>query len=117
MKIIVVEDDALLAEHICQLLRETGFEPVGPFATAASALETARRLDAVGAVIDYNLGPDASGAEVARLFCALDLPVLFVTGVSKAEIPRELQACSFLSKPFGEKDFERMAGAVFAARV
>ncbi|SDZ95044.1 response regulator [Rubrimonas cliftonensis] len=116
MKIMVVEDDALLAEHVCQLLREAGFEPVGPFATAASALEEARRLDAAGAVIDYDLGSEASGAEVARLLCALDLPVLFVTGVPRATIPTELRACSFLAKPFSEQDFERMALAVFTAR-
>jgi CheY-like chemotaxis protein len=67
MRVLVVEDEALIRMLICDLLAEVGFE----CREARDAAEAFATLDEVDEwqpdilVTDYNLGPGPNGAEVA----------------------------------------------------
>jgi PAS domain S-box-containing protein len=85
-RILLVEDEPLVAMDVDQALVALGCQVVGPAATLAEALrlaeEEAPRLDA--AVLDVNLGGQAA-FPVADLLVRHGVPVVFATGYS--EVP------------------------------
>lgn len=81
-RILVVEDEPLLAIEVEQTLRAAGSEVLGPAGTLAEALRLVGegdggRLDA--AVLDVNLGGQAA-FPVADLLVRRGVPVVFATG-------------------------------------
>ncbi|NKE44041.1 PAS domain-containing protein [Roseomonas frigidaquae] len=83
-RILVVEDEPLVAMDVEAILHGLGCEVVGPAATLAEALRLAEQeaghLD--GAVLDVNLGGHAA-FPVANLLVQRDVPVVFATGYSE----------------------------------
>jgi DNA-binding response OmpR family regulator len=97
-KILLLEDDFLIAFDMKAHLEEAGFEIVGPFARNEDAAEhvASGALDA--AVLDMDLGgqdsfPTASGLQ------ARDIPFVFVSGNDRAELPSGLAECPVHTKP------------------
>ena len=79
-RILIVEDEYLVADDLARDLRALGAEIVGPVGTLAAAvalLHTGVELD--GAVLDINLHGEMS-YPVAALLTAAETPFLFVTG-------------------------------------
>jgi CheY-like chemotaxis protein len=98
-RVLVVEDEALIAFQVIDALEELGWEVVGPAASLAAALELAgeERLD--GAVLDVNLrGSDVY--PVARLLDARGVPLVFTTGYRAAMLPEPYRDRPKVSKPF-----------------
>jgi DNA-binding response OmpR family regulator len=97
-RILVAEDEPMLALELEAALEEMGCRVLGPASTVAGALALVsaegRRLD--GAVLDVNL----AGEEIFPVVSALrarGVPVLFATGYS--EMPAEHAAIPLLRKP------------------
>lgn len=83
-RVLVVEDEPLVAMDVEQILRGFGCEVIGPAATLAAALQLAEaeasKLDA--AVLDVNLGGQAA-FPIADLLVKHGVPVVFATGYSE----------------------------------
>ena len=109
-RLMIVEDDALIAFDCEHALAMAGFEIVATVNDGedAMAMLTREPLDLV--LLDFNLAGAVTGYEVAKLACGLAVPVLFVTG----ECPRNAQAYAqgWLSKPFRAHDLLGAIGAV-----
>ncbi len=103
LRVLVTEDEALVALEIESLLTAAGHAVVGVAEDRASAVELARRTEPTPdlALVDMRLANGASGLEVAADFAALGIAVLFVTGNCPAERGRGL-AVGCLHKPFTE---------------
>jgi CheY-like chemotaxis protein len=67
LRVLMVEDEAIVALEIEENLREAGFEVVGPAARASQALELLNKFGCDAAVLDINLGTETS--EPVALFC------------------------------------------------
>jgi DNA-binding response OmpR family regulator len=85
MRILIVEDEALIAMALAETLEDGGHQVLGPCASAAEA-ET---LCALGlpdlALLDVNLGEGGCGVALARTLRARwGLPVIFASGQSPA---------------------------------
>ncbi len=98
-RILVVEDDALLAIDLAQWLETAGFQVVGPAATVEKALKLIRQVGCYGAVLDVHLGKETSEA-IAIDLRARGKPLLVVTGYSHQQLPPALAGAPRLSKPF-----------------
>jgi len=104
--IVVVEDDANIADLLDLYLRDAGFRPLlAP--TGERALELVREHRPVLAVVDVGL-PGIDGFEVCRrLRAAGPLPVLFLTA-RDAEADRvhglELGGDDYVVKPFSPRE-------------
>ena len=98
-RVLVVEDEALLAETLCDLLLGAGCEPVGPAANVAIALsliETSR-IDA--AILDVRLMDEMSFA-VAYALRARGIPLMFLTATERRHLPVDLSDEVLIEKPF-----------------
>lgn len=110
-RIMVVEDDALLAMDAAETLTELGYEVVGPFPTLEAAGEyVARREFLAGAVLDVNVAGQTTYA-IADALLAEGVPVLFTTGYAISDEIRGRKA-GYIQKPFTKSDLKH-ALAVF----
>lgn len=96
--ILIVEDEAIIALDLEQMLEELGYRVAGTASSAAQAVELGRTLQPDLVLLDINLG-DASDGTVAsmRLHADGGPPVVFVTAYDD---DRTL-AKAKLSEPYG----------------
>src|SRR5262249_41456269 len=97
-RVLIVEDEALVAMMMEDLLVELGFSVVGPCNTAAEALAAARSEAFEAAILDVNLGgqPVYPAAEV---LLAKGVPFVFITGYGPESIDQRFDGVSVLHKP------------------
>ncbi|KAF1042567.1 response regulator [Xylophilus sp.] len=102
MKIMIVEDDALIALELERIVEDAGHELVGTFATSERALAYAMKADA--ALVDLGLADGQSGAALGRrLIDQNNMKVIYVTG-SPAKVGSGIDgAVDVVSKPFSDR--------------
>lgn len=98
-RILVVEDEFLLAMDIESAIREEGGEIVGPIVSLEEAVATAEREALNAAVLDLNLRGEMS-YPVAEVLDRRQIPFLFATGYSQNRLPNEFRSRPCLRKPF-----------------
>jgi DNA-binding response OmpR family regulator len=54
-RVLVCDDNLLMAEIVTEFLRECGFAPMGPVGRLESAMQMARERALDGAILDINL--------------------------------------------------------------
>jgi DNA-binding response OmpR family regulator len=99
LRILIVEDEFLVALVLEDDLRSAGHTVLGPFSNLPSALEGARRETFDVAVLDINLG----GTMVYPLADDLTrrgVPFLFLTGYGPADIPVRFAQTPRVAKPY-----------------
>jgi len=100
-KILVVEDEGLVALALQQLLVTFGYEVVGPAPSTRKALKLLAEEKAIdGALLDVNLG-DERVDPVAEALAAASIPFLFATAYSgPAALPPAFRDRPILNKPY-----------------
>ena len=97
-RIVVVEDDYLLATDICQELRKRGATILGPAPTPfyAEQLILSKRIDA--AILDVRLH-GATVFEIADRLRSQGVPIIFATAVEREDLPGRFRDAPYLGKP------------------
>jgi DNA-binding response OmpR family regulator len=102
VRVLLVEDEASIADPFAQALARSGFEPLRA-ATAADALRLARERDPDVVLLDLTL-PDGDGRDVCReLRRTSDVPIIMLTArgtVTDRVVGLELGADDYVVKPF-----------------
>jgi len=112
MRVLIVEDEPLIATSILWELVDAGHEVVGPAATLAEAEFLASEGLPDLALVDINLSERGDGVLLARRLKAAGVPSIFVTGqVHEARQARDA-ALGLVLKPF---PFETLGRVVEAA--
>lgn len=79
VRVLIVEDEALIALHLASMLEDAGHEVVGLATDTAEALEFAESCADL-ALLDVNLADGATGARLGEtLACDHGMHVIFVT--------------------------------------
>lgn len=108
LRILVVEDEVLVARDLEATLKKQGFEVAGLCRTGEEALEAVRRDRPQVVLMDIRLGSAMDGIETAaRLRQEASLPVVFLTGHADEETlvrARGAQPYGYLVKPFHENE-------------
>jgi DNA-binding response OmpR family regulator len=99
MRILIVEDEMLVAMNIEDMLTELGHEVVGIAGRLGPALALAREGDFDVAMLDVNLAGDRS-FPVADLLDERSIPYLFATGYGLDGIEERYRDRPVLQKPF-----------------
>jgi DNA-binding response OmpR family regulator len=105
-RVLVVEDEAMIAMLVEDMVNDFGSEVVGPAASIEQALSLAHPAELHAAILDINLGVIFPVAEVLR---ERGIPVIFATGYDARGPPACFRDCSVLQKPFG---YDSLAGTL-----
>ena len=108
-RIMVVEDEALVAMALRESLDELGFSVIGPFNRISEAMIALRNHNIDAAVLDVNLGGELI-YPLADVLTADRVPFVFITGYGAEEIERRYAHVPVLQKPIEPGALE----AVFA---
>src|SRR5512134_2519786 len=100
LRILVVEDEALVLMEIEDMLRELGCESVGPVSSVATALAAIGENELDGSLLDMNLRGEHILPAAEKLL-ARGVPFLLVTGyaICSGNAPT-LKDAPRLTKPF-----------------
>lgn len=86
IKILIVEDDLLIAENLKATLEDLGYDVYEPCATAAEAIKTLEHQTFDLAMLDINLNGKDEGIEIGRLInTKYKFPFIFLTAFSDKE--------------------------------
>ena len=113
-RILVVEDEALIAMDLERVVRRAGCEVLGPVGRAEEALRLAaeERLDA--AILDVRLS-DGDCFAVADALARRRVPFVFVTGSAPAALPERFRGRLLIRKPYNAAKLAAMLGGKAAA--
>lgn len=109
-RVLVVEDEYLLADDLSNALMQTGAEVLGPVPSveqAMSLIGTEDRIDA--AVLDVNLRGDMV-FPVADALAARGVAFAFATGYDRATLPDRFAAAPHVEKPFRSANIAAVLG-------
>lgn len=99
VRILVVEDEALVALELQSVLEADGHEVIGPAGSVARGLDLARHQAPDLAFLDINLGCETS-LPIARELKGLRIPFVFITGYSDpAAVLEDLSGVHRIQKP------------------
>jgi DNA-binding response OmpR family regulator len=113
---IIVEDEAMVSTTIEMFATELGWRVVGAAYSETSALELVQRVNPTVAVMDIHLG-SATSFSVAHSCRVRGIVVLFMTGYTAENLPKECGDDPVLAKPFSVEEFEQALGRCIAAQV
>jgi CheY-like chemotaxis protein len=115
-KVLVVEDEALIAMLTCDYLEELGCSVVGPYATSDKALAALAKEAVDLAVLDVNLGNGCTSFPVAEALLQSVTPFLFATGYGSSGVREEFPTIPVLAKPFDDAQLATQLAALLARR-
>jgi two-component SAPR family response regulator len=98
IRVLVVEDEYLLADDLRCTLEEAGATVVGPAGTSWSAYKLIQNEHIHLALVDINLH-GVRIFPIAHLLREKHIPFVFVTGYEHGAIPVELMDIEYLGKP------------------
>lgn len=100
MRIMIVEDEALLALELEMEVEAAGHEVVGTAASRTAALDIVEQAEPQFAFVDVHLTDGPSGLEIGRHLAETGIPFVFVTGNVK-RIPDDfVGAIGAIEKPY-----------------
>jgi len=100
-RVLVVEDEYLIASDLRRQLTAAHAKVVGPVADVATGCRLAETEPLDAAVIDVNLNGEWSFALADRL-TTMGIPYLFVTGYDGSSLPEVYRATPRLTKPYAQ---------------
>jgi CheY-like chemotaxis protein len=113
-RILVVEDEMLIAMMIEDMLDEIGCQLVGTVSRPAEALAAIEAQAVDAAILDVNLdGVESYG--IAAALQARGIPFVFSTGYQVSKVMEGYGDRPVLRKPFRSSDLSQALEALFAA--
>ena len=98
-RVLVAEDEFLIALEIGDALQQAGYEVVGPAATAEETLRLAREALLDAAVLDADLRGEPV-FPAADALAARGVPFVFLTGYQAEMLPERFRGGVVLGKPY-----------------
>ncbi len=107
-KVLIIEDEAIIAKHIEDILIENDFSSVGIAHDSETALDYIYSRQPQLLILDINIDGSKDGIEVAEIVKEkYDIPVIFLTALSDLHTldrAKKVNPCSYIVKPFNTKD-------------
>jgi DNA-binding response OmpR family regulator len=107
-RVLIVEDDPLIAMEITDILEQDGCNVVGSAGSVASALDTARREKVDLALIDVSVGAETT-EPVATVLSRQAIPFGIVTAYPPCVLPSGMRGRPIVQKPFVAREIRQLA--------
>jgi CheY-like chemotaxis protein len=114
VKVLVVEDEGLVAMMIERMLEDLGCEVVASVAHISKAMVVAGEADIDLALLDVNVA-GAPVFPIADILRARGIPFIFSTGYGASGLPREFSGHQVMSKPFCEDELRQKMALMLVA--
>jgi PAS domain S-box-containing protein len=115
-RIMIVEDEILVALALTDYLTDLGFSIVGPFTKLADAKNAVAQGQVDAAILDVNLGGEPI-YPLAEILVERNTPFVFTTGYGAESIDARFKNAPVLQKPIEQEDLKRLfvanGGAMF----
>ncbi|HEX4080500.1 MAG TPA: response regulator [Rhizomicrobium sp.] len=102
-KILIVEDEWLIAQFLEEVLEGLGYHVLGPVPSVREALTIVVSEMPDAAILDISLGQENSLA-VADELMRKKIPFVFSSGYMRVDLPEPYSDCAILSKPISESE-------------
>ena len=112
--VLVVEDEALIAMLVEDMLHDSGSEMVGSAGKLTDAVDLARKAQADVALLDLNLKGKLA-YPVADVLRGRGMPIVFTSGYGSAGLIERFQDCPMLDKPFDQPSLEHAIHTVLSS--
>lgn len=109
-RILLVEDEPMIAFALEDLVSDLGYVPVGPAYRLREALDLAAEAPLDAAILDVNLNEERS-YPVAEILSARGIPFLFATGYAEGGL-EWIGEAAVIAKPYGRDQLARALGAL-----
>jgi len=106
LKVLIVEDESIVAMMIEDLIVDLGHEVVGTAGRLEQALSLAQEAQIDFAIVDVNLNGQYT-YPVAETLKARGVPFVFATGYGSGGLKEEWKKSPVLQKPFQPEDLAR----------
>lgn len=113
-RILVVEDETMIAMIFEEVLQDLGFEIVGPVSKLEAALKLARQEALDGAILDITIR-GGMVYPVADILRQREVPFVLASGYGEWALPEAYQGLPRLQKPFTATDIDVMIAELFPA--
>ncbi len=101
-RVLLVEDEPVIAMDLEMILRDAGYVVVGPATRLAQAMRMAEEEALDGAVLDINLNGERVFG-VADVLARRNVPFVFVTGYDRSILPDGLARRPLVRKPYAAR--------------
>ena len=115
LRILYLEDEAIIAMETSQVLRDLGFHRIAAAASLAGAEKALAEEMPDLALLDVSVGRGVSSLDLARKLLEAGVPVVLATGHTALELQADPRA-SVLEKPFSPDDLEAALRQAVASR-
>ena len=107
VKVLIVEDEVIVAEDIRSKLIAKGYEVTGIVDTFEKALESVKANHPDIMILDIRIKGEITGVETAIILASQfekSIPVVFLTAFSESDFPvlKAIESYTFIRKPFTE---------------
>lgn len=114
-RVMIVEDEALIAVLLEEMLGDLGYEVIGPFASVATALAMLAKCKPDAAILDVHLAGESS-IPLAEALREEAVPFAFSTGDAPDADMDALSGFPILSKPYRVDDLYRTMEQILPAK-
>ena len=104
-RILIVEDNPVLAQAIADLVQSMGYEVVGPLHNLDDALDHAK---VHFALLDFDLGNGTDATPVAKTLAERGVPFAFTTATEVSVIRKVFERAIVIPKPVAPADLARV---------
>lgn len=108
VKIVVVEDEIIIADNICDTLTECGYKVYEPAISYSEALTTIEEFRPDLVLLDIHLSGKRDGIDIAKVINEkYKIPFIFLTSFSDEKTidrVKEVSPAAYLVKPFAKND-------------
>ena len=109
-RILIVEDEGVIALELQDRLTDMGYEIVGPVPSGQEAIDHARELQPDVVLMDIILAGQMDGIEASEIIKnSLDIPVIFLTAHADERTLQRAKATQpfgYILKPFNERELQ-----------
>ncbi len=112
IKILIVEDEAIVAMEIESFLQSTGFNVIGKAGNSSKAIDLAMKFLPDIILMDVNIKGELSGIDTSFEILKYSKPIIiFVTAYNDYETRQKMELIKphlFLAKPFTPDDLHKV---------
>lgn len=108
VKILVVEDEIIIADNICDTLEDLGYEPLEPAISYTEAIEIIEETKPDLAILDIQLSGRKTGIDIAEeIIGKYNFPFIFLSSNSDSATigeAKKVTPSAYLVKPFSKDE-------------